>query len=48
MLTTEMEMELFLTEYKRSRVVVETSVRAILNRALEFEKKFQKPFMSLQ
>ena len=44
MLTTEMEMELFLTEYKRSRVIVEASVRAILNRALEFEKKFQKPF----
>ena len=44
MLTTEMEMELFLTEYKRSRVIVEASVRAILNRALEFEKRFQKPF----
>lgn len=44
MLTTEMEMELFLTEYKRSRVIVETSVRATLNRALEFEQKFQKPF----
>ena len=44
MLTTEMEMELFLTEYKRSRVIAEASVRAILNRALEFEKKFQKPF----
>lgn len=44
MLTTEMEMELFLAEYKRSRVIVEASVRAILNRALEFEKKFQKPF----
>ena len=37
-------MELFLSEYKRSRVIVEASVRAILNRALEFEKKFQKPF----
>lgn len=44
MFTTEMEMELFLAEYKRSRVIVEASVRAILNRALEFEKKFQKPF----
>ena len=44
MLTTEMEMELFLTEYKRSRVIVEASVRAVLNRALEFEQKFQKPF----
>ena len=44
MLTTENQMELFLTEYKRSRVVAEASVRAILNRALEFEQKFQKPF----
>lgn len=44
MLTTEMDMESFLSEYKRSRVIVETSVRAILNRALEFEEKFQKPF----
>ena len=44
MLTTESQMELFLTEYKRSRVIAEASVRAILNRALEFEHKFQKPF----
>lgn len=44
MLTTEREMEDFLSEYKRSRVIAEGSVRAILNRALEFEKKFQKSF----
>lgn len=44
MYTTELEVESFLDEYKRSRVVVETTVRAILNRALEFEQKFQKPF----
>jgi hypothetical protein len=44
MYTTELEVESFLEEYKRSRVVVETTVRAILNRALEFEQKFQKPF----
>lgn len=44
MLTTESQMELFLTEYKRSRVIAEASVRAILNRALEFEHKFQKAF----
>ena len=44
MLTTEMEVESFLNEYKRSRVIVITSVRAILNRALEFERKIQKPF----
>ena len=43
-LTTELEVESFLTEYKRSRVVVEATVRATLNRALEFERKFQKPF----
>lgn len=43
-LTTEREMESFLNEYKRSRVIVEATVRASLNRALEFEKKFQKPF----
>ena len=44
MFTTEMEVEKFLNEYTRSRVVVEATVRAILNRALEFEQKFQKPF----
>ena len=44
MLTTEMQMEMFLSEYSRSRVIVITSVRAVLNRALEFEQKFQKAF----
>ena len=44
MFTTELEVEKFLNEYKRSRVVVETTLRAILNRALEFEYKFKKPF----
>ena len=44
MLTTEREVESFLNEYKRSRVIIETTVRASLNRALEFERKFQKPF----
>jgi hypothetical protein len=44
MFTTEMEVESFLNEYKRSRVIVITSVRAVLNRALEFERKIQKPF----
>ena len=44
MLTTEREMEGFLEEYKRSRIIIEGTVRAILNRALEFEKKFQKSF----
>lgn len=44
MLTTERQMERFLNEYARSRVIVVASVRAILNRALEFEQKFQKAF----
>jgi len=43
-LTTEREVEGFLSEYSRSRVIVETTVRATLNRALEFERKLQKPF----
>lgn len=43
-LTTDREVESFLAEYKRSRVVIEATVRALLNRALEFEHKFQKPF----
>lgn len=44
MLTESNQIEEFLDEYKRSRVIIETSVRAILNRALEFERKFKKPF----
>ena len=44
MLTESNQIEEFLNEYKRSRVIIETSVRATLNRALEFERKFQKPF----
>jgi hypothetical protein len=44
MYTTEREVESFLSEYSRSRVIIEATVRASLNRALEFEKKFKKPF----
>lgn len=44
MYTTEREVENFLEEYSRSRVIIEATVRASLNRALEFEQKFQKPF----
>lgn len=44
MFTKELEVEEFLNEYKRSRVIIETTIRAILNRALEFEHKFNKPF----
>lgn len=43
-LTTEREVESFLNEYSRSRVIIEATVRASLNRALEFERKFQRPF----
>ena len=44
MYTTELEVKKFLDEYKRSRVIIETTVKATLNRAIEFEKRFQKPF----
>ena len=44
MFTKELEVERFLDEYKHSRVIIETTIRAILNRALEFERKFKKPF----
>lgn len=44
MLTTERDMEDFLEEYKRSRVIIEATVRASLNRTLDFEEKLQKPF----
>ena len=41
---TNLRVEEFLKEYKRSRVIAEASTRATLNRALEYEQKFQKPF----
>ena len=44
MYTTETQLEGFISEYKRSRVVAETSVRAILKRAIEWENKFNKAF----
>ena len=44
MLTKTKQVEEFITDYQRSRVVAIASVRAALNRALEFEKKFQKVF----
>ena len=44
MYTNEQEMEDFLQEYGRSRVIIETTTRATLNRAVEFENKFNKPF----
>lgn len=44
MLTKTNAVEEFIKDYQRSRVVAIASVRAALNRALEFEQKFQKPF----
>ena len=44
MYTNEQEIEDFLQEYRRSRVIIETTTRATLNRAVEFENKFNKPF----
>lgn len=44
MYTTEQEVEDFIQEYGRSRVVISTTIRATLNRAIEFEYKFNKPF----
>lgn len=46
MYTNEQEIEDFLQEYGRSRVIIETTTRATLNRAVEFEYKFNKPFYS--
>ena len=44
MYTNEKEVDNFLQEYGRSKVIIESTVRAILNRAIEFEYKFNKPF----
>ena len=44
MYTNEQEIEDFLQEYGRSRVIIETTTRATLNRAVEFEHRFNKPF----
>jgi hypothetical protein len=43
-LTTANQVEAFIEDYQRSRVVAITSVRAVLNRALEFEQRLQKAF----
>lgn len=44
MFIREQDIEEFLDEYRRSRVIIETTVRATLNKVIEFENKFQKPF----
>ena len=43
-LTTTNQVEEFIEDYQRSRVIVIASVRATMNRALEFERKFNKAF----
>ena len=44
MLTTETQINEFIAEYGRSRVIAETSVRAILKRAAGWEKSYGKAF----
>lgn len=44
MLTKTSQVEEFIKDYQRSRVVAIASVRATMNRALEFEKKFNNVF----
>ena len=44
MLTKTSQVEEFIKDYQRSRVVAIASVRATMNRALTFEKKFNKAF----
>ena len=42
--TQEVEVQEFLEEYLRSRFVNEGSVRAVVNRVTEYEKKLHRPF----
>lgn len=44
MLTNQNTVDEFIKDYQRSRVVAIASVRATINRAIEFEKKFSKVF----
>lgn len=44
MYTSEKEVEEFIQDYRRSKIIIETTVRATINRAVEFEAKFGKPF----
>ena len=44
MYTSEQQIEDFIREYMRSRVVAETTVRAVLRRAVEHEDKYHKHF----
>lgn len=44
MYTSEKDIEDFLQEYERSKIIVKTTTRAVLNRAVGFEERFGKPF----
>lgn len=44
MYTTEVQIEDFINEYRRSRIIAETTVRAVLKRALEYEDVYKKHF----
>ena len=44
MYTSDKEVEDFLKEYGRSKVIIVSTAKAALNRAIEFEYKFNKPF----
>ena len=44
MYTSEVEINEFIEEYGRSHVIIETTVKAVLKRAQEYEQIFQKPF----
>lgn len=44
MYTSEAYITGFINEYLRSRIVIETSLRAIINRALNNEERFEKAF----
>lgn len=44
MYTSEVEINEFIEEYGRSHVIIETTVKAVLKRAVEYERAFQKPF----
>lgn len=44
MYTTEVQIEDFINEYRRSRIIAETTVRAVLKRALEYENIYKKHF----
>lgn len=44
MYTTEVQIEDFINEYRRSRIIAETTVRAVLKRALAYEDVYKKHF----